>query len=68
MTNTETDGYTERSEKMSDDTLVLTFPKKNILWEDDRFIQIDTTLTREQMILAIMRSESEPTAVMKRDM
>ena len=52
---------------MTDNTLVLTFPKKNIMSENDQFIQIDTTMTREQFLFALMKSIDEPIAVVKRD-
>ena len=52
---------------MADDTLILTFPKTSVLWDNGHYIQIDTKLTRSEFILAVMRSETEPTAVIKRD-
>ena len=45
--------------------LVLTFPTSSIVWENGHYIQIDTKLTREEFILALVKSEDGPIAVKK---
>lgn len=49
----------------NEDTLVLTFPTSSKVWENGHYIQIDTKLTREEFILAVLKSEDGPIAVKK---
>ena len=48
------------------ETLVLTFPQSSIVWENGRFIQIDTKMTREEFLMALMKSMDGPIVVKKR--
>lgn len=50
---------------MTDDTLVLTFPCSSIVWDNGHFIQIDTKMTREELLVALMKSMDGPIVVKK---
>ena len=52
---------------MTDDTLVLTFPCSSIVWDNGQFIQIDTKMTREEFLVALMKSMDGPIVVKKGD-
>lgn len=51
---------------MTDDTLVLTFPCSSIVWDNGHFIQIDTKMTREDFLVALMKSMDGPIVVKKK--
>lgn len=52
---------------MNNETLVLTFPQSSIIWENGHYIQIDTKLTKEEFLMALMKSMDGPIAVKERE-